>query len=211
LNDGDEGKELTHKLPWDSVEDSVPGEIKAYWTVTTIGSVNTPESNKTDVTFGAIKIELKEPTVEFSRGGKIGCPTLVAPDYEISIVVPPNPTYLKENAEVTVFFKGYSDFPGVTPNPDANPFSVLHKVSKAEETTGFKVRVTPFNPVIKYSTAEPDVSVPGTYSGAAKVWYEVNIGGSPTPTPSLESDYEVILIRVDFTYCDGTKYDDDKP
>jgi hypothetical protein len=211
LNDGDEGRELTHPLPWDSVKDSVPGEVKAYWTVTTIGSVNAPESNRTDVTFGAIKIELKEPTVEFSRGGKIGCPTLIAPNYELSIVVPPDTIFLPVDAEVTVFFQGYSDFPGVTPNPDANPFSVPHKVLAAEVATGFKVRVTPFNPVIKYSTAEPDESVPGTYSGAAKVWYEVNIGGSPTPTPSLESDYEVILIRTDFTYCDGTKYDDGKP
>jgi hypothetical protein len=211
LYDGDEGRELTHPLPWDSVKDSAPGRVEAYWTVTTIGSVNTPKSNKTDVTFGAIKIELKEPVVERARNGKIGCPTLFAPDYEISIAVPPDSIFLPEDAVVTVFFKGYSDFPGVTPNPEANPFSVPHTVLDTEVATGFKVRVTPFNPVIKYSTAEPDESAPGTYSGAAKVWYEVNIGGSPTPTKSLESDYEVILIRTDFTYCDGTKYDDGKP
>ncbi|MDR6924126.1 hypothetical protein [Pseudomonas sp. BE134] len=211
LNDGDEGKELSHALPWDIVKGSMPGRVMVYWTVATIGGANIPESPRTDVAFNAIKIELKEPTVEFSRGGKIGCPTLVAPNYEISIMVPPNTTYLPEGAEVTVFFKGYSDFPGVTPNPDANPYSVTHTVLDTEVVTGFKVRVAPFNPVIKYSTAEPDESMPGTYPGAAEVWYDVNIGGSPTPTSSLKSKYQVILIRTDFTYCDGTKYDDGKP
>ena len=211
LNDGDEGKELIHSLPWEIAKDSMPGGVKSYWTVATIGGVNIPESPRTDVAFNAIKIELKEPVVEFARRGKIGCPTLIAPNYEISIMVPPNPTHLPEDAEVTVYFRGYSDFPGVTPNPDADPFSVKHTVLDTEVNAGFKVLVTPFNPVIKYSTAEPDENTPGTYSGAAKVWYEVNIGGSPTPTRSLESDYEVILIRTDFTYCDGTKYDDDKP
>lgn len=211
LKDGDEDKTIPHVLPWDALKDIPPGQFQTHWTVSTIGSVNVQESDKTDVIFGAIKIDLKAPTVVGARNGQVGCPSTSSPDYGISIKVESDPVYLPKDAEVKVYFKGYSDFPGVTPNPHANPFWVAHKVLDTEVATGFTVRVTPFNPVLKYSTAEPDESVPGTYSGAADVWYEVPINNSPTPTPSPVTPYEVILIRPGYIYCDGSKYDDDKP
>ncbi|CAB1402425.1 hypothetical protein [Pseudomonas fluorescens] len=212
LQDGDEGTTKEHVLPWDVIKDFTPGvPFSAYWTVETIGSANIPQSEPTDVAFNAIKIELAAPEVEGTRNGRLGCPSTSGADYGITVFVKPDAVYLPKDTEVTIYFKGYSDFPGVTPNPAANPFSVKHTVLDTEVATGFKVRVAPFNPILKYSTAEPDESVPGTYSGAADVWYEVTIGGGPNPTPSLVSKYEVILIRSGFIYCDGSKYDDDKP
>ncbi|KHA70500.1 hypothetical protein NZ35_25430 [Pseudomonas chlororaphis] len=212
LQNGDEGKTKVHTLPWDVIKDVTPGgSFDAYWTVTTIGSVNIPRSEETEVTFGAIKIELAAPEVRGTRGGRLGCPSTSGADRGITVFVKSDPVYLPVDTEVMIYFKGYSDFPGVTPNPAANPFMVKHEVLDTEVDTGFEVRITPFNPVLKYSTAEPNESVPGTYSGAAEVWYEVTIGGAPSPTKSLVSSYEVILIASGFVYCDGSKYDDDKP
>ncbi|MBT2295661.1 hypothetical protein [Pseudomonas fluorescens] len=201
LNDND--TVATISLPWDVINGGGLGGKSLQYFVSDIGGANENPSLIQTVTNHAMVVEMDPPTITRRYPDRILCGDLDKDASHVAVVtIPGNPTHLKLGRQVTLHAQGYRDenYTQTAPGTDFTS-TTPHTIVGDEPDNGFEMIIEPYDPFIRNIPVPPPIPiVDGDYVGYWRIWYTVDIGG--TPYPSNDFDILISLVNVMGEYCE---------
>ncbi|MDR7283023.1 hypothetical protein J2X84_001847 [Pseudomonas corrugata] len=202
LADGQTTVDIT--LEWALIFSGGLGADKSLqYFVSDIGGVNENPSPIQKVTNNAIVVVMDPPVVAQENPGTLYCDDLRETGFGLKVKVPGNIDHFLDGRSVILYAQGYRD-EAMTELADGTDFeSAPHLIGGTEPADGFELVITPYIPFIRNIPNPPPNPIPnppGDYSGWWKIWYALDING--TPYPSLEYYSKVYLVNARGEYCE---------